>query len=450
MIETINIKKGLDIQLEGKAEEHILTSPKVERFAIKPSDFHGLTPKLIAKVGQKVKVGTALFYDKYKPEIKFVSPVSGEVIDVVRGERRKILEIVIKSDGKNDAEDFGKSDVSKLKKEEIIAKIMEAGMWPYIKQRPYDIIAKAGVEPKAIFISGFDSSPLAPNFNFILQPQSAALQEGINVLSKLTKGKVHVSVDGSAASKVFKTLKGVEMHEVFGPHPAGNVGVQIHHIDPINKGEVAWVMNPQDVAALGNLFINGTYDPKRTIALTGSEVKKTAYFNVIIGSEIKPFVENNISDEDKVRYISGNVLTGNKVRLEGFLGAYHQQITVIPEGKHFDFMGWADPGFKKFSVHGNVFSKFLPKKLWRLDANLNGGHRALVMSGEYEKVLPMDIFPEFLLKAVIVKDIDKMEQLGMYELAPEDMALCEVVCTSKTEVQKIIREGLDLMIQELG
>ncbi|WP_375730163.1 Na(+)-translocating NADH-quinone reductase subunit A [Saccharicrinis sp. FJH62] len=445
----IKIRKGLDIKLEGKAEEQILSTPKAELFALKPTDFHGLTPKLLLKPGEKVKVGTPVFYDKYNPNILFVSPVSGEVVDVVRGERRRILEVVVKSDGKMTAEDLGKSDVSKMKREEVVEKIQQAGMWPFIKQRPYDVIAKADKEPKAVFISGLDTAPLAPNYNFILQDKGKELQEGINILKKLTKGKIHLSVDGNSSAKVFKALKGVDLHEVSGPHPAGNVGIQIHHIDAINKDEVVWVINPQDVAALGSLFLNGKYDPLRTIAVTGSELKKTGYYNIVIGMSVTPFVADNLKSTNP-RVISGNVLTGTKISKDGYLGSYHHQITVIPEGDHFEFMGWANPGFNKFSIHGNVFSSFLGKKLWRLDANLNGGHRALVMSGEYDKVLPMDVLPEFLLKAVIVKDIDKMEQLGIYEIAPEDMALCEVVCTSKTEVQKIIREGLDLMIQELG
>ncbi|MFB6320768.1 Na(+)-translocating NADH-quinone reductase subunit A [Saccharicrinis sp. FJH54] len=446
----IKIRKGLDIKLEGKAEEQILSTPKAELFALKPTDFHGLTPKLLLKPGEKVKVGTPVFFDKYNPKVLFVSPVSGELVDVVRGERRRILEVVIKSDGKMTAEDLGKSDVSKMKREEVVEKIQQAGMWSFIKQRPYDIIAKANKEPKAIFISGFDTAPLAPDYSFMLKDKGAELQEGINVLKKLTAGKVHLSVDGNSPAKVFKSLKGVEIHEVDGPHPAGNVGIQIHHIDAINKNEVAWVINPQDVAALGSLFINGKYDPTRTIAITGSELKKTGYYNIILGMSVTPFIADNVNKDVHLRVISGNVLTGTKISKDGYLGAYHHQLTVIPEGDDFEFMGWANPGFNKFSVHGNVFSKFLGKRTWKLDANLHGGYRALVMSGEYEKVLPMDILPEFLLKSVIVKDIDKMEQLGIYEIAPEDMALCEVVCTSKTEVQRIIREGLDLMIQELG
>lgn len=446
----IKIRKGLDIKLEGAAEKQILSTPKADLFALKPTDFHGLTPKLLLKPGAKVKVGTPVFFDKYNPSIMHVSPVSGELVDVVRGERRRILEVVVKSDGKMAAEDLGKANLSKMKREEIVEKIQQSGMWSFLKQRPYDIVARPDKEPKAIFISALDTAPLAPDYGFILKDKAGELQEGINVLKKLTKGKVHLSIDGNSSAKVFKSLKDVELHEVFGPHPAGNVGVQIHHINPINKDDVVWVINPQDVAALGSLFLNGKYEPFRTIAVTGSEVKKGGYYTVPLGMSVKPILSGNLNTDSNNRIISGNVLTGTKISIDSYVGSYHHQLTVIPEGDYYEFMGWANPGFKKFSVHGNVFSKFLGKRTWKLDANLHGGYRALVMSGEYDKVLPMDILPEILLKSVIIKDIDKMEQLGIYEIAPEDMALCEVVCTSKTEVQRIIREGLDLMIQELG
>ena len=240
------------------------------------------------------------------------------------------------------------------------------------------------------------------------------------------------------------------MRELVGPNPAGNVGIQIHKLAPINKGEVVWTLNPQDVAAIGNLFLTGKYDTARTIAITGSEVNKAGYVEINIGASVKELLKENIKNNTSVRIISGNVLSGEKVSNDGYLGSYHHQITVIPEGDHHDFLGWANPGFNKFSMHRTIFSTFFGNKQWNLDANLNGGHRALVMSGEYEKVLPMDILPEFLVKAIIVKDIDKMEQLGIYEIAPEDMALCEVVCTSKLDVQQIIREGLDLIYNELG
>lgn len=450
MAEMIKVKKGLDIKLEGKADEHILPTPQTNLFALKPIDFHGLTPKLLLKPGDKVKVGTPVFYDKYSPDVMYVSPVSGVIKDVVRGERRRILEVVIESDGKASAEESKKSDVSKMSRDEIVAKIQASGMWPFIKQRPYDIVAKANKVPKAIFISGYDSAPLAPNYNFILQDRLNDLQNGVDVLRKLTEGKIHVSCDGTSASKVFKGVKGVELHELHGPHPVGNVGVQIHHVDPINKDEVVWVMNPQDVAALGTLFSTGKYDAQRTIAVCGSELDKKGYYNVTIGMCVEPFIKGNLVTDEQVRVISGNVLTGTKIPSNGYLGAYHHQITVIPEGDHIDVLGWANPGFNKFSTHNTLLSKLRSGKTWRLDARMNGGVRALVTSGEYEKVFPMDILPEFLLKAMIIKDIDQMEQLGIYEVAPEDYALCEVVCTSKIDSQAIVREALDLMLEELG
>lgn len=448
MAEIIKIKKGLDIKLAGRAETHLATAPVSDLFAIKPTDFHGLTPKLLVKVGGAVEVGSPLFYDKYNPDIKFVSPVSGELIDIVRGERRKVLELIVKSDGKNTMIDFGKADPSKLKKEDILARLLESGMWPFIKQRPFDVVANPAVQPDAIFVSGFDSAPLAPDYDFILSKKTQALQAGFDALSKIAK--VNLGIDGRAASKVMKGIRGVQQTSFDGPHPAGNVGIQIHHVKPINKGDVIWVVNVQDVAAIGQLFLSGKYDATRTITLCGSEVINPAYYETTLGTSIEKFVSGNIKTDEKVRYISGNVLTGDKITEKGFLGAYAHQVTVIPEGEYSDFMGWVNPGFNKFSVHGAVWSKLFNKKTWRLDANLHGGKRAFVTAGEYEKVFPMDILPEFLLKAMIIKDIDKMEQLGVYEVAPEDFALCEVICTSKIESQDIVRSALDLIKEELG
>ncbi len=448
MAEIIKIKKGLDINLIGRAEMHLANTPTTELFAIKPTDFHGLTPKLLVKPGEKVKVGTPLFYDKYNPEVKFVSPVSGELMDVIRGERRRVLEVVVKSDGKDASEEFGKADPSKLKADDVIAKLLESGLWPFIKQRPYDVIAKPGVKPQAIYVSGFDSSPLAPDYDFICSKNTQALQTGFDALSKIAK--VNLGIDGGAASKVMKAVRGVHQFMFQGPHPAGNVGVQIHHIQPINKGDLVWTVNVQDVIAIGQLFLTGTFDASRIIALTGSEVVNTAYYKVKLGISIEKIVTGNVKTDGALRFISGNVLTGEKITEKSYLGAYHHQITVMPEGEASDFVGWANPGFNKYSVHNTVMSKFFARKPWRLDARINGGVRAFVTSGEYEKVFPMDILPEFLLKSMIVKDIDKMEQLGVYEVAPEDFALCEVVCTSKIDSQAIVREALDLLIEELG
>ncbi len=449
MSDVIKIKRGLDIRLKGKAEKVFGSADKPELFAVKPADFPGLVPKLTVKPGDKVKAGTVLFYDKYRTDVKFVSPVSGEVQVVNRGERRRILEVVVKSDNQNEAEDFGKIDVSSATKEEVKEKLLAAGLWPFVRQRPYNVVANPADTPKAIFISAFDSSPLAPDYDFIVSGSEKEFQAGVDALNKLTDGDIHIGVNNESASKVVMSLKGVKTHAFTGPHPAGNVGIQIHHVSPINKGDVYWTLQPQEVISIGKLVLNGVYDASRIIALTGSELKNKSYIKTKVGANIKTFVENNV-EEGSLRYISGNVLTGDHIAKDGYLGAYHSQITVIPEGDEHVFMGWAAPGLKKFSVSKSFFSWICPKKEYALNANLNGGPRAIIMSGQYDKVLPMDVLPEHLIKAIITEDIDKMEQLGIYEVVEEDMALCEFVCTSKLEVQSILRKGIDVMIKEMS
>ncbi|WP_430812056.1 MULTISPECIES: Na(+)-translocating NADH-quinone reductase subunit A [unclassified Carboxylicivirga] len=449
MSEVIKIKRGLDIQLAGKADNVFGQAELPDLYAVKPTDFHGLVPKMAAKVGDKVKAGTVLFFDKYRPEIKFVSPVSGELAMVNRGERRKILEVVVKADGSDDKEQFGAANPADLSKEQIVEKLQAAGLWPFIRKRPYDVIANANETPKAFFISGFDSAPLAPDMDFVLSGQESALQAGIEVIKRLCDN-VHVGVPNSAASKAFRNLQGVTVHSFEGPHPAGNVGVQIHHTLPINKGEVVWVTQPQELIAIGKLFSEGVYDANRIVVLAGSEVEKKGYYRTKVGASIAPLVKDNVKTDDKLRYVSGNVLTGTQVDADGYLGAYHSQVTVIPEGDYYEFMGWAMPGLGKFSASRSFFSWMCKKKEYRLDANMHGGLRSFVVSGQYDQVLPMDILPEFLFRAILVEDIDKMEQLGIYELAEEDVALCEFVCTSKQPLQATLRKGIDLMIKELS
>lgn len=449
MSEVIKIKKGLDIQLEGKADMVFGQAELPELFALKPSDFHGVVPKMAVKAGDKVKAGTVLFFDKYRPEIKFVSPVSGELLAVNRGERRKILEVIVKSDGTDASEQFPTTNVKELSKEQVVEQLQAAGLWPFIRKRPYDIIANPKESPKAFYISAFDSAPLAPDYDFIMSGQEEALQVGVDAIKRLCDN-VHIGVRSSADSKVFKNLNGVTVHSFEGPHPAGNVGVQIHHTMPISKGEVVWVAQPQEVVAIGKLFIEGKYDSNRVVALTGSEVEKKGYFRTKVGACVSTLLNGNVKKDGNVRYISGNVLTGTQIEDDGYLGTYSSQITVIPEGDYFEFMGWATPGFGKYSVSRTFFSWLCKKKEYRLDANTHGGRRSFIMSGEYEKVLPMDILPEFLFRAILVDDIDKMEQLGIYEVAEEDVALCEFVCTSKQPLQATLRRGIDLMIKELS
>ncbi|MDG5799186.1 Na(+)-translocating NADH-quinone reductase subunit A [Marinilabiliaceae bacterium ANBcel2] len=449
MSEVIKIKKGLDIRLAGKAEKVFGKTALPRLFAVKPIDFHGVVPKMVLKEGAPVKAGTVLFYDKKQPDVKFVSPVSGTLKSINRGERRRILEVIVESDGKDEFVDYGSVNLKELNRESVVERLLESGAWPYIRQRPYDVIANSADKPKAIFISGFDSSPLAPDLEFLLTGKEEAFKDGIEVLKKLSP-EIHIGTNSETASKIYNNVKGVKTHKFKGPHPAGNVGIQIHHIMPINKGEVIWVVQPQEVLSIGALFTQGKHDFSRVIALTGSEVKTRSYLRYRLGASVSEMLKDNLNSDTNLRVISGNVLTGDHIESDGFVGFYHSQVTVIPEGDEYEFMGWLKPGFDKFSVSRTFFSWLFPGKEYRLNANMHGGERALVVSGEYDKVLPMDILPEFLIKAILVEDIDKMEQLGIYEVTEEDLALCEFVCTSKLEIQKILRRGIELMIKELS
>lgn len=452
MADLIKIKKGLDIKLAGEASPILMNAKQADLFAVKPTDYHGVMPKLVAKQGVKVKAGDVLFFDKANPEIIFPSPVSGEVVEIVRGERRKLLEIIIKADEEIEYASYSALDLAKASADEIKARMLEGGVWQYVKQRPYDVIANAKDTPRDIFISSFDSSPLAPNNQFVLTGQEETLQVGIDALAKLTDGKVYVGVNANTAAKTIRKINNVVVKEFAGAHPAGNVGTQIHHVAPINKDEKVWTIGLQDVLIIGRLFAEGKYDASRVVALCGSEIKKPAHYKVIAGSAIAPIIDGQLSAEGTKRFISGGVLNGTKIPENGYLGAYDNQITVIPETGDADFMGWGMPAFDKFSVHSSVGSKLIGKmkSVWTMDARMNGEERGIVMSNEYDKVFPWDILPEFLLKAIITKDLDKMEQLGIYEVVPEDFALCEVVCTSKIDVQSKVREGLDYMVAELG
>lgn len=448
MSEVIKIKKGLNIPLEGKAEMVFGQAQLPGLFAIKPVDFHGLTPKMVVAEGDSVKIGSVLFHDKYHPEIKFVSPVSGTVKTINRGERRRILEVVVENDNKDESLDFGKSDPATMDRDAIVGKLLEGGAWPYLRQRPYDILANPSDTPKAIFVSGFDSSPLAPDYDFVLTGQEEAFKVGVEVLKKLAP-VVHIGISAGSASKVYNSLQGVTLNSFSGPHPAGNVGVQIHHVSPINKGEKVWVINPQEIVSIGNLFAQGKHDFSRVIAVTGSEVLKPLYLRYRLGASVVEILKDNIA-EGSLRVISGNVLTGTNIGADGYLGFYHSQLCVIPEGDDYEFLGWASPGFGKFSVSRSFFSWICKNKKYRLNANLHGSERAIVVSGLFEKVVPMDILPEQLIKAILAEDIDKMEQLGLYEIVEEDIALCEFVDISKMELQAIVRDGINLMMKELG
>lgn len=448
MANVIKIKKGLDINLKGKASEVLLNGGKSETYAIVPDFYSGVLPKVVAKVGDKVKAGSVLMIDKNRPEIKFVSPVSGEVTAVNRGAKRKVLSIVVTPDAQIEYEEFGKKNVASLKGDEVKEAMLNAGMWPFVMQRPYDIVATPGETPRDIFVSAFYSAPLAPDFNYLVKGQEADFQTGLDALAKLTSGKVYVGIrKGSAVQQV----KGVELVEVEGPHPAANASVLINHTKPINKGETVWTVDPANVIIIGRLFNKGIADFSRKVVITGSETKEQGYVQAISGCTIKSLIGGRVATDAHIRIISGNVLTGTKVTMEDYLGAYDNQITVIPEGDEtHEFLGFAMPRTDQYSMSHSYFSWLMGKKEYVLDARIKGGKRAMIMSNEYDKVFPLDIYPEYLLKAIIAFDIDKMENLGIYEVAPEDFALCEFVDTSKIELQKIVRDGLNLLYKEMN
>ena len=445
----ISIKKGLSIKLKGRAQQQLSTANRSKIFAINPSHFHGIIPKLLVKVGDKVLTGDPVFYAKQNEQIKFTSPVSGEVKEIVRGAKRKILSVKIVADESDSFKDFGAKTPSNLAAPQVKELLLESGCWALIKQRPYDVIADPDDNPKSIFISAYATAPLAASHTFALLGREKDFQAGVDALSKLTEGKVHLSVDGNASS-FFNDVSGVTIHKVKGKHPAGNVGVQISKVDPINAGDRVWVINPQDVAAIGALFLTGKVDASRIVALAGSQVQTPQYYKITQGSQISDIVNGKLSTV-KNRVISGNPLTGTTVGSKDAIGFYDDVISVLPEGDHYTFFGWVPfIGNSKFSMSRTFFSWLTPNKEYDLDTNFNGEERAFVITGEMEKVLPIDVYPMQLLKAALIEDIEKMENLGIYEVAPEDFALVDFISTSKIEAQDIIRKGLDLMIKEVG
>lgn len=448
MSKVLKVTKGLDIKLKGEAEK-VSKDVQPEVYAIKPTDFHGIFPKLIHKEGAEVKAGMPIIYDKYNEHAKIASPVSGEIIEVVRGEKRKMLEVKILADKEIKHEKFSPKSGSR---EEVINSLSEAGLWPCLIERPFGLIANPEVTPKSIHISAFNSGPLEADVEYVLHGREKDFQKGVEVLGLLSSGKVHLHTHNTRnTSDLFKNISGVEKHVFSGPHPSGLPGTQINMTDPINKGEHVWTVKPQHVAMIGKLYNEGIYDASTIIAVAGSQIKKPHYFKTYMGASLKPLVEGNLNGrEEKTRFISGNVLTGDQVKKTGFVGFYHDTVTAIPEGDEPQFLGWLTPNLEKFSLSRTFFSWAMPGKKYDLNTNNNGEERAFVVTGQYEQVFPMDIMPQQLIKSMIVDDIEKMEQLGVYEVLPEDFALCEYVCTSKQPLQNIVRNSLDGAKQELG
>ena len=451
MSKTIKLKKGFDINLVGKAEKSTLQTEQPETFALKPTDFHGITrPKLLVKEGDNVKAGTPIMYDAVMESVLFSAPVSGEIVEIVRGAKRKLLEIKILADKDVEFHAYDKhsiSDITSLSKEDAVEKLTKGGAWANLTQRPYGVIANPADSPKAIFISGFDTHPLAPDLDYALAGEEQNFQAGLDVLKKLTEGKVHLNVDGAGeVLRVYASVTGVEVNKFSGPHPAGNVGVQIHHLDPINKGDIVWTCSPQGVVQIGKFFLEGKYDTSKLVAVTGSSVKKPAYVKTYSGAKLSKLLAGNV-EGDHNRFVSGNILTGESVGLEGHLGYHHNQVTVIPEGDEEEFLGWLKPSTKKLSFHRalGLLSFLNGKKEYTVDTNTHGEERGFVMTGAFEEVMPMDVLPTYLFKAILANDYDEIEALGIFELLEEDVALCEFIDISKNDLQDILREGIELI-----
>ncbi len=454
----INLKRGFNINLVGETDKEIIETSYPTTVAIKPTDFVGIKPKLYVAEGDKVKIGTPLFYSKNDERIKFTSPASGVVKAIIRGKRRVLEKIIIETDGKKTAERLTVPKGSALKREKIIDVLLRTGLFPLFIQRPFAIIANPDDEPRDIFISAMNTAPLSPDPNFIVQGEEKAFQKGLDILKKLTSGKVHLTIDGSRSdnSKAFTNAKNIELHKFTGPHPAGNVGVQIHHIAPIKRrDDIVWTCSVQGVILIGRLFEKGKLSPEIVVAVAGSMANDRKYFKTILGASIITCScagEKHIEDLvefTNVRYISGDVLSGKMIDRDSYIGFYDNLITIIPERDKYEFLGWIKPGFNKASRSRSFLSGlFGNNRKFVQTTALNGGHRPFVVSGIYEGVLPMDILPVYLVKSILAGDIEEMEGLGIYEVAPEDLALCEYIDPSKNNIQQIVRHGLDLIFRE--
>ncbi len=447
MSKIVKLKKGFDLKLVGKAPLEFLQVAAATTFAIKPSDFPGIQrPKVLVNEGDTVKAGTPILMDKAMDQVIYASPVSGEIVEIKRGDKRKLLEIKILADATVTHEKSGALDLGQ-DRATLAGKLAASGVWPNVIQRPFGIVANPADNPKAIFVSGFDTHPLAPEVPFLLQGEERYFQAGIDALAKLTTGKVHLNVDGSkSVPAIFSGIKNAQINQFSGPHPAGNVGTQIHHLDPINKGDVAWTVSPFGVAQIGKFVLEGIYDASKVVVLTGSELTQKGYVKTYTGANVSTFIGDS-GQAENLRIIAGNILTGEKIESQGYLGFYHNQVTVIPEGKYEEFLGWLKPSATKLSFHKAIgMFSFLKSGEFKVDTNTHGEERPFVVTGVFEKVMPMDILPTYLFKAIVTEDFDEMEELGLYEVIEEDVALCEFVDPSKNELQELVRHGIELLM----
>lgn len=442
----VRLNKGFDMKLDGGIQNEEVHDAQVTRFSISPYNFRGISPipKVVVEVGDEVKAGDVIFFDKKNPDIKYVSPVSGEIVDIQRGAKRSISDVIILADKDQSHASIDAPKLDGISREDLVAFMASCGAWTLLNQRPYDTLPELTDVPRDIFISTFDTAPLAPNSNVIIQGNELAFQKGIDVLSHLTEGQVHVGIDARSKNpnSAFSNVKTAKKHYFAGPHPAGNVGIQIHHIKPIGLNDKVWTLGVQDVVTIGKIFSEGIFDATRVIALTGAELKNPKYVRSYLGANIKELLKDNV-ESDNYRIVSGDVLSGTAKSSDDFLNLKDDQITVLEEGDKFEAFGWLAPIAPRPSV-SNTYPWFLyPNYKHRANTNTHGEERAFVVSGQYEKVLPMDIYPQFLMKSIMSEEIEKMEGLGINELSEEDVALCEFVCTSKVPLQKILRQGLD-------
>ena len=453
MSQTFVLKKGLNIPVAGEAEPRVSKTIAPGIVAVQPTDFKGFLPRLLVKEGDPVLCGSPVAADKKNADILLTSPVSGTVRQIVRGEKRKLLAILVEADGKRESVDFGVRDIASLDDGQVRQALLQSGLWPALVQRPYGVIADPAVRPRDIFVSTFSTAPLAPDAAFCFGGELPAIQAGITALSKLTDGKVRVGLDGNASASPFASLKGCELYVFKGPHPAGNVGVQISHIAPIRKDDTVWTLSLASLAAIGKLFTTGRYDLRRKVAVTGPMALECAYVDTLPGTPMKELHAfwGNTPDEE-IRIIGGDLLSGRIIGPEGWLGFFDTQVTLVREGTDKELLGWIRPfRFNQFSADRSYFSWLLPKKKYAMDTNLHGGARAFLMNdGYYARVLPMDIFPVYLAKACLAGEIEKMEKFGIYEVLPEDLATCEFVDPSKNNIQDMIERGIDLMLKEMA
>ena len=449
MSKDVSIKDGANLNLKGLASMELEVANMSLNYALNPDDFFGLIPRMLVKEGDKVSLGQPIFHDKNNESIKIVSPVSGKIQEIVRGAKRKILNVIIKKEGES-AVNFKIPSLSNISNKKILELLIESGSLAFIRQRPYNIIARPDRPPKSIFVSVHSTAPYAANYDFILKKRMDEFQVGIDVMSKLIGKPINLSISHNCESDL-STLNNVDVYKIKGAHPSGNESFQINRIDPLNSGEIIWVIKPEDIANIGSFFMTGIFNPKRTVAVSGDSLKSPKYYDAIIGSPISSLVDSKeIPNSEEYRFINGDPLSGSKVEYSGFLGFYNNTLSVIKEGNQFRMLGWLPFMYNSIPSFSKTSLSWLLGGEKKVNTNLNGEERAIVVTGEMEKYFPMDIFPMQLIKACMRGDVEKMESLGIYEVIPEDFGLVDFSCTSKIEAQEIVKSGIEIMLKEVG